>query len=102
MLCVCADAHVFVSGRRRRFEGGSAEAQGSKNSTSLHLKKSEKVLYPSTAAARSIAATGFLTAAEGEDQSDLDSSRRKDEKEVTGNERGLWSLSSSESIVSGA
>lgn len=52
----------------------------------LNQSTLEKVSYPSTAAARSIAATGFLTAAEGEDQSDLDSSRRKHEKEVTGNE----------------
>lgn len=66
----------------RRFEEGSVEVQASKNSTT----PLEKVLYPLTAAARSIIATGFLTAAEGEDQSDLDSSRRIHEEEVTGNE----------------
>lgn len=75
---VCADVRVF----ERRFQGGSVEAQASKNSATPQ----EKVLYPLTAAARSIIATGFLTAAEGEDQSDLDSSRRKHEKEVPGNE----------------
>lgn len=69
-------------------EGGgvSREARRRRRLQKLNQSTLEKVSYPLTAAARSIAATGFLTAAEGEDQSDLDSSRRKHEKEVTGNE----------------
>lgn len=74
--CVCQRAAKSFRGRL----GGGIGLQ------KLHQPTLEKVSYPSTATARSITATLFLTAAEGEDQRDLDSSRRKHEKEVTGNE----------------
>lgn len=104
----CAQKHACLLDRlqdqeKNHFEGDSKDVQGS---IPPHVENTsgpfEKVFYPSTTAAQPFIMTLFLTAAKGEDQSDLDRNRRRHEKEVTRNESGLCSLSSSESIVSGA